>query len=327
VKLAARIALIAGLGAMIALIVHEGAFGIVKLFSQAGWALLWLVPLHALPLLLDAVGWRALISARVRLWTLWWIATVRQAVNGLLPVANIGGELVGITLLARSGVGGTLAASSVIVEVLLTVVNQYLFVALGVALLLQVTQAMRITNALLLGLAASAPVIALLIVLLRHGAVFERLQHMAERLLGFDVERSEVLQGARVDAAIRSLFNAHGRLFSALCWQFAGLIAECIETWAALRLLGVPVGFSNAVVLESLTQAARQFIFIVPAGLGVQELGLVGVGHVLGIGGDVAIALSLTKRMTRIVFGVPALLAWQWTNAKLEWRCKGSEAD
>jgi hypothetical protein len=36
----------------------------------------------------------------------------------------------------------------------------------------------------------------------------------------------------------------------------------------------------------------------------------------LGIGSDVAIALSLAKRMTRILFGVPALLAWQWTETR-----------
>jgi hypothetical protein len=48
----------------------------------------------------------------------------------------------------------------------------------------------------------------------------------------------------------------------------------------------------------------------------VQEVGLVAVGHVLGIGSDVALALSLAKRMTRIVFGVPALLAWQWTETR-----------
>jgi putative membrane protein len=220
-------------------------------------------------------------------------------------------------LLARSGVGGTLAAASVIVEVLLTVVNQYLFVALGVAFLLRITHAMQLTVGVLLGLAASAPVIALLIVLLRHGAVFERLQRLAGRLLGPDLQRSGILQhGANVDAAIRKLFGAPARLGRALCWQFAGLIAEALETWVALRLLGVAVGFSEAIVLESLTQAARQFIFIVPAGLGVQELGLVAVGHVLGIGSDVAIALSLAKRMTRVLFGVPALLAWQWTETR-----------
>jgi hypothetical protein len=50
--------------------------------------------------------------------------------------------------------------------------------------------------------------------------------------------------------------------------------------------------------------------------LGVQELGLVAVGYVLGIGSDVAIALSLAKRMVRIVFGVPALVGWQWIETR-----------
>jgi putative membrane protein len=314
VKLAARIALIAGLGVMILLILHEGAVGIIKLLSQAGWMLIWLLPLHVLPLLLDAAGWRAIIVVRCRLFTLFLIAVVRQAVNGLLPVANIGGELVGIRLLARTGVDGTLAAASVIVEVLLTVVGQYLFVALGVVFLVQITQAIQLSNELLLGLAASAPIIVLLILLLRHGSVFERLQHVAARLGPNLGESGLALRGADVDAAIGTLFRAHARLARAIGWQFAGLLAECLETWVTLRILGVSVGFSEALILESLTQAARQFLFIVPAGLGVQELGFVALGHMLGIGSDVALALSLAKRMTRIVFGVPALLAWQWTS-------------
>jgi putative membrane protein len=315
-KLAARIALIVGLGVMILLIAHEGAVGIIKLLSQAGWTLLWLLPLHVLPLLLDAIGWRAIIVARCKLMALFLIAVLRQAVNGLLPVANIGGEIVGIRLLTRTGVDGAWAAASVIVEVLLTVVGQYAFVALGVIFLLQFTLPMRLTNELLLGLAASAPIIILLIALLRHGSIFERLQRLAGRL-GPDLQRSDLrVRGADVDAAIGFLLRAPARLVRTFAWQFAGLIAECVETWAALRFLGVSVGFSKTLILESLTQAARQFIFIVPAGLGVQEIGLVAVGHVLGIGSDVAIALSLTKRMTRIVYGVPALLWWQWTEAR-----------
>ena len=127
--------------------------------------LLWLVPLHVLPLLLDAIGWRAIILVPCELLGLFWIAVVRQAVNGLLPVANIGGELVGIRLLTRQGVDGTWAAASVIVEVLLTIVGQYLFVALGVMCLLQITGAMRLSIELMLGLGASAPVIAYCLVL------------------------------------------------------------------------------------------------------------------------------------------------------------------
>jgi putative membrane protein len=315
-KLAARIGLIAGLSLMILLIAHEGAVGIVKLLSQAGWMLLWLLPLHALPLLLDANGWRTILLAPCKLVTLFLIAVLRQAVNGLLPVANIGGELVGIRLLARTGVDATRAAASVIVEVLLTVIGQYLFVALGVIFLLRVTQEIRLTNELLMGLGASAPVIVLLIALLRHGSVFERLQRIAARMGPNLFDSGVSLRGTDVDAAVGTLFGMPARLARALGWQFAGLLAECLETWAALRFLGVSIRFSEAVILESLTQAARQFLFIVPAGLGVQEVGLVAVGHVLGIGSDIAIALSLAKRMTRIVFGVPALLAWQWIETR-----------
>ena len=65
-KLAARIALIAGLSVMILLIAHEGALGIIKLLSKAGWMLLLLLPLHVLPLLLDAAGWRAISEPHVR---------------------------------------------------------------------------------------------------------------------------------------------------------------------------------------------------------------------------------------------------------------------
>ena len=58
-------------------------------------------------------------------------------------------------------------------------------------------------------------------------------------------------------------------------------------------------------------QAIRHFIFVVPAGVGVQEAGLVGFGYLLGVGNDASIALSLAKRMREVLFGVPALVYWQ----------------
>jgi len=75
----------------------------------------------------------------------------------------------------------------------------------------------------------------------------------------------------------------------------------------------------GALALESFTGAARSLIFIAPAGLGVQEAGLVGIGHVLGLGSDVAIALSLAKRMREVLFGLPALAAWQWMTRAKAW--------
>ncbi len=330
-KLAARIALAVGLAVMIVLVVRDGGPPILTLLSEAGWVLLLLVPLHAFPLVLDVLGWRTLIERLARspsVGTLFWIATVREAIDRLLPVANIGGEIVGIRLLTTRGVEGTRAAASVVIEVLLTLVSQYLFVTLGIVLALKSLRGFEPLGGLLLGLAVALLLIAIMFALLRYGSVFERLERLAQRMIGLSrgalpstwlPAGGPMPAGAwqQLDATIRELCEARARLAATVAWQLSGLVAGSLETWLALRWLGSPVDFGTAVSLESLTQALRQLIFVVPAGLGVQEAGLIGLGGLLGLPADVAVTLSLVKRMREIAFGVPALASWQWVEG---WR-------
>ena len=318
-RVAVRIALAAGLALLITLIVREGSAILIPL-ARAGRVLLWLVPLHALPIFLDSLGWRVLIARwrESRAGTLFWIATVREGINRLLPAASIGGELVGIRLLAERGVEGVLAAASVATEVVLTVVSQYLFVLIGVLCLLRLTHTVRIADDVLIGLAASLPLVVLLAVLLRYGSVFQRMERLAVRLLGEQAPRFLAGQSASLDAAIRELCSDRPRLATTVGWQVTGMVAGSLETWFALRWLGHPVHFGAAVALESLTMTMRNFAFLVPAGLGVQEASLVGFGALLGINGELALALSLAKRMREILFGVPALLSWYWVEGRRE---------
>jgi putative membrane protein len=302
-----------GLAVTVALIIREGAGSIATLLKHAGWSLLLLVPLHTVPLLLDVMGWRVLILGRSRILPLFLIASIREAINRLLPAANVGGELVGIHLLSRQGTGGTAAASSVIVEILLNLISQYLFLTLGVACLMQITGSVKVTGALLITIAGGLPPMLLLVWLLRSGTLFAAISRLASRILRSNGRHFGVLtQLALVDTAIRDLTSANERVLRTIAWQLAGLIAGCSETWLSLRWLGHPVSVAAALALESLTLAARSVVFIAPAGLGIQEASLIGVGHVLGLGSDVAITLSLAKRMREILFGVPALVLWHW---------------
>ncbi len=75
---------------LIALACHEGMAESLGLIERAGPALLWVVPFHALPLLLDARAWHLLLDERIPLPVLWWIAVVREAIGRLLPVFAIG---------------------------------------------------------------------------------------------------------------------------------------------------------------------------------------------------------------------------------------------
>jgi uncharacterized membrane protein YbhN (UPF0104 family) len=94
------------------------------------------------------------------------------------------------------------------------------------------------------------------------------------------------------------------------------LVSGAFEIWFALRLFNHPVSIGAAVMLESMTQAIRHIAFIVPAGLGVQEAGLVVFGHVVGISGELALAVGMIKRIRELAWGVPTLVGWQWVEGR-----------
>ena len=78
-----------------------------------------------------------------------------------------------------------------------------------------------------------------------------------------------------------------------------------------LFFLGLPANYPEALVIESLTQAIRGAAFAIPGALGAQEGGLVALCAIFGVPADVAIAMSLIKRVPDVVFGVPSLIGWQ----------------
>ncbi|GAB2567846.1 flippase-like domain-containing protein [Dyella jejuensis] len=320
-KLFSYIAGLLGLAVAIALVAHQGWGEVAGAIDHAGWPLLWLLPFHIVPLLLDVLGWRVLIAPRdpqhrATVPFLFWVAAIREASNRLLPVANIGGEIIGIRLVKWRGIGGAAAAASIIMEVLLTLVNQYLFTALGIILLIELTRNIGAFSTVISALAASLPLPIFLIIVLRHGKVFSRLETFAERLLGGRSKLTELIDGSNLDLEIRAQYSRPLRLAAACGWQFIGYVVGSFETWLALRLLGYPISVWDAIAIEAVTQALRHIIFVVPAGLGVQEGGLVLFGNMIGLPPEASVALSLVKRMREVGFGVPALLTWQWAETR-----------
>jgi len=319
-----RLAYLGALGGLLlltALVVLQGWPAILAAFAHAGWPLLWVVPARLLTLLLDTRAWRQLLDpfdpgrAAGPLFLLW-VGSVREAVNRLLPVAGIGGEVVGVRLARLRIPDGTALAASVIVEVLLTIAVVYLFCGLGVVLMARLAagagQVWIVATALLLSL----PLPLLAWWLLRHGTPFRTLEAWALRLLGPRNSVALHLDGARLDACVQQLFRERARLARAAGLVLLSYLLGTFETWYALRLLGHPVDLPTALAIEALTQATRHASFLVPAGLGVQEAAVLLFGHLAGVGGDVALSLALVKRMRELLLGVPALLSWQWLEFK-----------
>lgn len=139
-KTPAYVGAVLGLAALIIVAVHADFPAMLRTLSSGGAAVLWLIPYRALFFLLYAIGWAALLKSSeperpIGLGYVFWATTVRDAVDRLLPVASMGGSVVGVRILQWRGISGAAAGATVIVEILLTLVAVYSFTALALVLL------------------------------------------------------------------------------------------------------------------------------------------------------------------------------------------------
>lgn len=306
-----------GLAVAIALIARSGVHEVLGLLRTAGWALFWLVPAHVVMLAFDASGWRALLGAypRVTLPFLTWVAVVRDSINGLLPVARVGGELAGARLVMLRDVPGAVAGASVIVELTVFIAVQVLFTLVGTGILFYYLRDSRAARAVVIGLAVSIPAVVAFFLIQRQVGLFAQLERLLAALTGRDV-LAAVGEPAALDRSIQELYRRRRVIVTCAGFQAASLVAGTGELWFAMYLLGHPPSLVTALLLESLAQAVQSAFFIVPGALGAQEGGFVLFGAAAGLGADVAIALSLARRVRLLGLGVPALVSWQWVEGR-----------
>jgi putative membrane protein len=296
----------------------------LQALSLGGAQLLWLVPWRLLFFLLYALGWRILLrpydpERSAELSWLFWVTTVREAVDRLLPVASVGGGVVGVRLLRWRGIDTAPAAATVIVEIILTLLALWVFMVLAVVLLVRHTLATgaQLSTAarydLSLAAAAGLAVPLVLGVWLSRGNLFARLASALRRLTGLD---SLSAGAVALDVQLRDCLGRRRALVSSGTLHLLALLSGSLEVWFVLHLLAQPVDLTAAATMEGLSLAARQAAFIIPGGLGVQEASLMLLGHTFGISTEMALAVSLAKRLREVLCGVPALLSWQWSEMR-----------
>jgi hypothetical protein len=71
---------------------------------------------------------------------------------------------------------------------------------------------------------------------------------------------------------------------------------------------------------KSFTYNCSGFFRCPPAGLGIQEEGLMLLSGTAGLNPSVALALSLVKRIRDMLLGIPGLVAWQAFEGRQLWR-------
>ena len=307
-----------GIGVSAWLLQAYGIERILTLLGDAGWfGIAAVIAFHCVQILFSAAAWRAIADAsapRPSLSEFVLLRWIREGLNNLLPVAQIGGEVVAARLLHRRGVKLPRAIAGTVADLTLEMVTQIGFTLLGLLLLLHNLGDGTVGRYVAGGIGVATAIAVAFV-----GAQWFGLARAIEngflrigRSMGWSAATNVAgLHDALIDCYRRPRKVALSALWHMVSWLLGGL-----EVMLALHFLGHEVDFATGTVIESLGQALKSVGFAVPGALGVQEGGYIIVCQLFGLSPEVAIALSLIKRLREMVLGVPGLLVWQRMEAK-----------
>jgi len=325
-KFHVHVALLAGMTMLIVLLAWQGFGAVTVALATAGWGLLLITGFHLIPMLANTMAWRHLFQPERRLpvHRLLIARWVGESVNGLLPVAQVGGELVKARWIMPDGVTGSMAGASVVVDLTVTVFTQMIFTIIGLMILVLYLG----NDDIMIPAIAGTIMFFLLLIgfyLAQRKGMFEKMAILIEKVAGGREWLALSGGASMLDAAIHDIYRHRGSLAAAATWRFLGWILGTGEVWLIMYFLGFPVTLVEAVLLESLGQAVRAAGFMIPASLGVQEGGFLLLGAALGIPPHTALALSLGKRVRELLLGLPGLVVWQNATRKRLWRNRRRE--
>jgi putative membrane protein len=298
------------------LIIASGAADVAHAMLVIGW---WFIPItlfHVIPLFFSALSWRELlpVSSRPPAIGIVWIRWVRESINSLLPVAGIGGDIASVRLARLRGVPGAQAAASMVVDTTVGAATQLIFVMSGVAVLLLWSThhgTAVVASAVLLATAVLAAGVTVFVVS-QHRGLFVGSARLARRLLPNEWLSEFTAGASAIDDAVVAMYRASPRMLRASALRLIGWAAGAGEIWLVMQALGQPLGIIDALIMESLGSGVRAAAFMLPAAIGALEGSFVVFGALFGLPADTALAISLSKRVRELAWGLPGLFVWHW---------------
>lgn len=273
-------------------------------------------PWFCVPLLATTLSWWLLFPPGKRLSfaeasLLSWIGL---AVNWVLPVATLGGEVAKFELATQRATtrppGRSLVAATLVVDKTTQVITQLLLVGAALAALSELSGrasalAASSRGVVLVGLALG------LFLWGQHAGLFGR----TLRALGQGEHRYGDAAN-RLDAEISAIYRRRRALSGALLCRLAFRLLFAAEIYWAFQMFGVACPVFTLLLLESVVQGARMSAFVVPAGIGVQEGALLAAGQLLGLPVEALMAAAVLKRLRELTVSLPALVVWQYLRLK-----------
>jgi len=311
-KIVAIILWIIGLAALVFLLIHHGIGDILSAVLTVGWGLGAISAWSILIIAADTRSWQWLLAKEerpgfTRMLAPRWICS---SINNLLPVAQVGGDVVRARLMIWQGVPTVTAAGSVIVDITIGIMTQIVFALMGLLILFQNDTGERTYLTVGFGVLVFVVLVGCFFVL-QHMGLFHRVIRVVEKVSPFGNWGPALDHARELDTAVRDTYRRRRALLWSGVWRLIGWLLGTGEVWLALHFLGHDITIAQALMLESVGQAIRAGAFLVPGAMGVQEGAYMLLAASVGITPETGLALSLVKRFRELSLGLPGILIWQ----------------
>lgn len=300
-----------GLGAAVAIYLYaiSDVSKVLSALVLAGWGILAVLAAHVPSTVAATAGWRAMIPAGAppvtRLLLFRWI---KEAVNSLLPVAQLGGDVVRTRLLIKAGIEPRTAIAGSVVDVAVGTACLFAYLLLGLGFLLLEPHKGLTTASALRAMALAAAVALAAAFAPRLGLI-----RLVDRIITRVGRRAATAEGqddAGLHDVIVELYRRRGALWSCTAWHLAAWGLGAVEAFVTLTILHIRPTWAEAFLVDSLGQGFRAAGFLIPGALGVQEGGFIVVFAMFGVPAEQALAFSTIRRLREVALGLPGLVAW-----------------
>jgi len=252
-----------------------------KVFLVFSVAILWIVT--------NSLCTRTLVQGKVPFVDLLYNHIAGEAYNTILPLASMGGEPYRIQHLSN-WLDIHTASRAVVVDRLIRAVTGILFAATCLSLTLVLV---KLSSAAYITIAAMAAFHFLSGI----GIIWLSLSSAPSKMVNFTLKKLKMVEEFRSEPI------PAGRFFEAMGYKFLSRIFSLVEMYVIFSLLGFDPSMGDVITIAGFI-AVSASVFFMPAGLGVNELGIATALTILGYPAALIISFSIVRRASVIFWAL-----------------------
>ena len=282
------------------------------------WRLLPLLFIYPFIFAFDTIGWSFAfpksLPKHIPFHDLYRIRIIGETLNAVIPwAASLGGEPIKAELLkSRHGVSLSEGFASILIVHTTFWISLNIFVIGGILLTFQTLPLTPLLKESVLVFTIVLGMAAILLVIGLHLGIFKQVHSLGETFKWWGEKSNEKkLKFLKLDDEIKKFYTHDKRRFLlSVFFNFLGWFTGTFEVFWIAKILDMPIGFTDAWLLEALIQVLRIATFFIPSSIGAQEGGIMLIFSQIGFENALGLTFAIIRRLREIVWMGIGLLLW-----------------